>query len=70
MIKQLYEVEFETPTIGPLVLTIPVLQRLLSKGYWGKNRTWNNRAEGKGPDVGGTFTLLRHNSSLNGERRP
>jgi len=28
MIKQLHEVEFETRTIGPLVLTTPVLQRL------------------------------------------
>ena len=28
MIKQLYEVEFETRTIGPLVLTTPVFQRL------------------------------------------
>lgn len=28
MIEQLREVEFETRTIGPLVLTTPVLQRL------------------------------------------
>ena len=28
MITQLHEVEFETRTIGPLVLTTPVFQRL------------------------------------------
>ena len=28
MATQLHEVEFETRTIGPLVLTTPVLQRL------------------------------------------
>jgi hypothetical protein len=28
MVTQLHEVEFETRTIGPLVLTTPVLQRL------------------------------------------
>jgi len=32
MATQLHEVEFETRTIGPLVLTTPVLQRLEFRG--------------------------------------
>jgi hypothetical protein len=32
MATQLHEVEFETRTIGPLVLTTPVLRRLNFRG--------------------------------------